>query len=124
MAKKKQTAESSENTVEKQNAPHLFQPGESGNPLGRPKGSLNFSTRFREAIEKLAKDENMTPSEYELSIIQEGLKKAKEGSFRFYQDLFDRVYGKAQQSVDLTSKGEPINNVIQFQKFDEPNSEL
>lgn len=40
----------SENTVEKQNKPHLFQPGESGNPLGRPKGARNKATVLAETL--------------------------------------------------------------------------
>lgn len=42
--------ESTDNTVEKQNKPYLFQPGESGNPSGRPKGSRNKATMVAEVL--------------------------------------------------------------------------
>ena len=45
-----------------------FQPGESGNPAGRPKGSLNRTTMLKYAIldgiELAAKRKNQTPAEY------------------------------------------------------------
>lgn len=39
----------SDNTVGKQK-PHLWKPGQSGNPAGRPKGALNATTRVVQAL--------------------------------------------------------------------------
>jgi len=41
--------QSSDKTVQKQK-PHLFQPGQSGNPAGRPQGSRNKATLAMEAL--------------------------------------------------------------------------
>lgn len=42
--------ESTDNTDEKQIKPHLFKPGQSGNPAGRPPGSRNRATLVMEAL--------------------------------------------------------------------------
>jgi len=60
-------------TEEKQNKPHLFQPGQSGNPNGRPKGSRSFTTKVKEALEKIAEGKEYT---YEEAFIKAILKKA------------------------------------------------
>ena len=113
-----------EKTVEKQNAPHLFQPGESGNPNGRPKGALNFATKFNAAIEKLAESNDISGEELELQILQMGIKKAREGDYSFYRDTFDRVYGKAQQSVDHTTNGNDLVLGLTQEQKDKLNSLL
>lgn len=41
--------ENTENTVPNQK-PHLFQPGQSGNPKGKPKGTKNHATRLAESL--------------------------------------------------------------------------
>ena len=41
--------EDTENSVQKQK-PHLFQPGQSGNPKGKPKGTKNHATRLAESL--------------------------------------------------------------------------
>jgi hypothetical protein len=90
--------------------PHLFKPGQSGNPYGRPPGSLNFATKFRAFIEKVAKQNEMTADEIEQQLLAIGYKRAKEGDYQFWRDLHDRVYGKPQGSLDVTSKGDKISN--------------
>jgi hypothetical protein len=85
-----------------------FKPGQSGNPAGRPPGSLNFATKFRAFIEKVAKNNEMTPDEIEQQLLAIGYKRAKEGDYQFWRDLHDRVYGKPQQSIDHTTGGDKI----------------
>lgn len=85
---------------------------ESLNPNGRPKGSLNFATKFKEAIEKLAETDELSGDELELQIIQMGIKKARDGDYSFYRDTLDRVYGKPQQSIDHTSGGKEMPTPI------------
>ncbi len=89
----KKDIEITEKTEVKQKS-HLFQKGVSGNPAGRPKGSLDFKTKFYNVIDKLAKQNNISAEEVEEQLMLVGYKKAKEGDFGFYRDLMDRLHGK------------------------------
>ncbi len=110
--------------LERDEAGRLLPGQASLNPNGRPKGSLGFTTKFKEAIEKLAEKNGMANGdELEVQIIQMAIKKARDGDYSFYRDVMDRLYGKAQASVDHTTGGEPMSNVIQFTDFNEPDSE-
>jgi len=45
-------------------------------------------------------------------------KKLKVAIFRYYQDIVDRLYGKAQSTLDVTSNGESIKgNAIIFKDY-------
>jgi hypothetical protein len=80
------------------------------NPNGRPKGAVNFSTKWRIFVEKVAKQNGMTPDEIDEQLLAIGFKKAKEGDYNFYRDIHDRVYGRPVQHTDLTTGGEKITN--------------
>ena len=86
-----------------------FKKGESGNPSGRPKGRKNFATLYREAIEKIAASTGLEPDAFELEIVEQALRKARNGDISFYKDTMDRLHGKAEQHVDHTTKGEKIS---------------
>lgn len=76
------------------------------NPAGRPKGTRNFYTDFSEAIKRI-KDETTGEAITETDIIYIGMKKMLKGDERFeglYKDLLDRVYGRATQPVENTTK--------------------
>jgi len=77
----------------------------SPNPNGRPKGQRNFAVIYREALEKIAKTQNMTPEEIEDIMLQSGLKKAIKGDYQFYRDTFDRLHGKPEQTQNLKHSG-------------------
>ncbi len=110
-----------ENTEKKQDT--RFKPGQSGNPSGRPPGSLNFATKFRAFVEKVAENNEMTPEEIEEQLLAVGYKNAKAGNYNFWRDLHDRVYGKPEGSLDIKSGGEKLQtNFIVFSEFDETDS--
>lgn len=79
---------------------------------GRPKGRKNFATLYRQAIEKIALSEGMEPDAFELEIVKQALKKARNGDIAFYRDTMDRVHGKAQQNVDHTTNGKELPQPI------------
>lgn len=80
------------------------------NPKGKPKGTESFKTKWEAFIEKVAKTNNMTPQQIDEQLFAVGFAKAKAGDYAFYRDLHDRIYGKPQQHVDVTTDGEKITN--------------
>jgi len=95
---------------------HKFQPGESGNPSGRPKGSRNRSTLVREWLEVKQKEKNPLTGHVE-ELEQQDLitlaliKKAKKGDVQAYKELMDSAHGKIEQKTDITSKGQKLFQV-------------
>jgi hypothetical protein len=95
---------------------YKFQPGESGNPSGRPKGSRNRSTLVREWLEVKQKERNPLTGKTE-ELEQQDLmtlaliKKAREGDVQAYRELMDSAHGKIEQKTDITSKGQKIFEV-------------
>lgn len=89
-----------------------FKKGESGNPNGRPKGSLNYSTKMRLALEALAKSQDKTPEEVEEMIYRTGLRQALQGDWKFYEDYMNRLHGKPIQPTDITTDGQALQGVV------------
>jgi hypothetical protein len=87
-----------------------FPKGKSGNPNGRPRGSLNFETVFNNAIQKIAKNSDI--NRYMEQLMKIGLKKAKEGDFRFWSAITDRVYGKVKDVKQIDSEKKPVQKMI------------
>jgi hypothetical protein len=80
-----------------------------GNPGGaRPKGSRDFNTDFDEVVDEIAKENGMTKSEARKVLLKVAFKEAKNGNYSFYKDIHDRVYGRAKDSLDITSAGRPL----------------
>jgi hypothetical protein len=79
-----------------------FKPGQSGNPKGMAKGTKTYKTLMREAMISLAKKNGTDPKDLELEIFEMGLKKARLGDYRFYQDYMDRHHDKpVQKNINL-----------------------
>lgn len=104
--------ETVDKTVEAQPHPGIenltpWQPGQSGNPSGRPKGQRNYTTIFHEALVKIGESQDMTPDEVEDMLMRSGLTRALKGDYRFFKDIMDRVHGSPNK--DPEGGGNTIN---------------
>jgi|TARA_R100001163_G_scaffold17918_2_gene15897 hypothetical protein len=84
-----------------------FKKGESGNPSGRPKGSLNRSTIAKKWLEVLSQEEledgQVKWLSNEEAMTLSLIKKARNGDVNAYKALMDSAYGTAKDTVDINS---------------------
>ncbi len=93
----------SENTVIKQNKPWQFQPGQSGNPKGKPKGSVNsFKSVLNTMLDRLDDADPEDKRTYREKIAEYVIKKAKMGELDFIKECINRSEGLPKQSIDQT----------------------
>ena len=96
------TEKNTDNTEKRLANLKLFQPGVSGNPAGRPKGSKNKATILRDVL----KDKGVeveSPDVYYMSqyidIIQQK-DQSTESKMRALENLWNRTYGKPKSTVE------------------------
>ena len=73
-----------------------FQPGQSGNPAGRPKSITLSETLRRELAKECPEEADQTYAERIAAVL---CKSAAEGNVRAAQEIADRTEGKPRQSV-------------------------
>ncbi len=66
---------------------HLWKPGQSGNPGGRPKGTFSLVRLMREALAE-------NDLEGAKAVVKAAVDKAKKGSFTHWQEMLNRIDGK------------------------------
>lgn len=86
---------------QERNPDGTFLKGISGNPAGKPKGTLSFATKWERMVEKIAMQNNLTSEEIDEQLLLVGYKKAKDGDYSFYRDAMDRIHGKAEQFLKV-----------------------
>lgn len=82
------------------------------NRNGRPEGSKSFTTKVREALEKIAEGKNYT---YEEAFIKTILKKSiVDGDTSMIRTVWEQLDGKPLQKVELGGRGDfsDIENAI------------
>jgi hypothetical protein len=88
-----------------------FKKDKSGNPSGRPKGSRNYKTLFREAYMTIAKDLRLgkDPDGLLVEILKRRVKEALKGNYNFCKDNYMENQNKqlkmeGKKSLVLTDK--------------------
>ena len=101
-----------------------FQPGVSGNPAGRPKGSKSAKTRALEMLKVLADDgEPMSPIFKLINDILTSDKEQTKDRLKAADMLLDRIEGKATMKVeDVTALATPIGVKIPVFDGSKPSS--
>lgn len=89
------TQEQEENKDYPNLKPWQFKPGQSGNPGGRPKGSVSLKEYARKYLRELSDEEKIE--------FMKGLDK---------DIIWEMAEGRADTKSDVTSGGQPINVVI------------
>ena len=101
---------------------HRYKSGESGNPTGRPKGSLNRKTVVREYLAFLKEEVNPLTGIKDLlsyeDMITLALHKAKLGDVNAYKALMDSAYGGVKQSLEVTEAETPIFKQLDIDVID------
>lgn len=101
-----------------------FQKGQSGNPAGKPKGTLNFTTILREILEEEVTDEHgIKIPKGKLALIEwlnaslvgrdihdkDGNKVSNVKDWKAIQAILERIEGKPTEKVELSGvDGKPI----------------
>ena len=89
-----------------------FKKGQSGNPLGRPKGSVSIVSLIREKLEEIPEGQKKRYAD--LLVDRIFIKALKEGDTATIRDIIDRIDGKPVQPTDLTSGGKAIAPVAEI----------
>lgn len=91
-----------------------FQPGQSGNPKGRTKGSKNWMTLWKEMVIEIAKKNGMKEDAVEKVLMLKAFDEAKGGHFGFYDDIMNRRFGKVPIAVGGTDGDKEILIRVDF----------
>ena len=83
-----------------------FEPGKSGNPNGREKGSKNLKTILKKYLDLKSdkKDDDGNELSYYEAMALEQIKLASKGDLSAFKEIADRVEGKPAQSIDITER--------------------
>ena len=106
--------------------PHQFEPGQSGNPNGRPKGVRNRATIVRQWLE--VKESVKNPITHTQEILEQQdiitlalISKARKGDVNAYKELMDSCFGKLSQSLDHNISETPKLEISVNSKEDADN---
>lgn len=90
-------------------------PGNTANPEGRPQ-TTEEEKIVKKATEQLVKEYKESLAQALPTISPVLIKKAEEGDLGSIKEINDRVIGKADQKVDITTDGKPLLGGLSHKK--------
>lgn len=93
-------------TDKKQSKDWLFKKGQSGNPNGRPVGSVSIVEGIKRKLLEIEPENKKTYLELFLSKLFR--KAIRDGDVALIRDMINRVDGMPKQHTDITSGDKPI----------------
>jgi hypothetical protein len=88
-----------------------FKKGQSGNPNGRPVGSVSIVEGIKRKLMEIEPENKKTY--YELFLSKLFRKAIKDGDVTLIRDMINRVDGMPKQSSDITSNGKELKGLLQ-----------
>ena len=79
-----------------------FEKGQSGNPAGKPTGTLNLKTLIRKVWDEEITNDDGSSTIQGLLIIKAMFEKAANGDVSAFKALCERLEGMPQQAIDHT----------------------
>lgn len=96
----KKLIEKTENADTKQTRPWLYKKGQSGNPAGKPKGTVSITTAIKRELEKISPEQKKTWLQLTVKRILD--KAVSEGDVQMIKTLWNYVDGMPKQDIDVT----------------------
>lgn len=81
------------------------------NLQGRPEGRRSFTTLFKEAIEKIAKERKLPIEDPEVELVVRAIVEALKGNYQYYKDIMDRLYGKPKETHEIYRNEDEIEAI-------------
>ncbi len=78
-----------------------FKPGQSGNPNGRPRGSLNLRTLIKKVLDDEITDDQGNKTTRGLLIVKAMVEKAEKGDVAAFKALAERMEGSPNQKIEV-----------------------
>lgn len=91
---------------------YQFKPGQSGNPGGRPKGTVNLTNKLRQLFQMPVRVKGKRANKnyvYADLFCEMAMEAALEKNFKFYKEIFDRIEGKVPDHVVMESAKKMID---------------
>ena len=86
----------------------VFQPGQSGNPGGRPKREWTWSSLIAEEMEKVLTAKDGTKDKTKNFVAKRLVKMAIDGDIMAQKEIMNRMDGNPTQHTDITTQGRPL----------------
>lgn len=90
-----------EKTGEIRNDKGQFVKGASGNPAGRPLGSLSVVAEIKKQLDEVAEEDPMKRKKLVLLVRRLILKAINDGDSSMIKDIIDRIDGRPRQSIEI-----------------------